>query len=112
MPVLYQDMLTKNRLKEKVQPVATRLAGIANPYRLAVVYLLATDELLNREIVDALGLPPSLVSHHLNILLTTGWITKTKVGKRVTYKLNEKTFESFRRLFADTQFGRQFFKNS
>ncbi len=91
-------MLTKNRLKDKVRPVARQMAGIANVYRLAIVYLLVNDDLLSREIVDALGLPQNLVSHHLKILTTTGWITKERTGRKVTYKLNKNVVDRLRNL--------------
>lgn len=32
---------------------------------------------------------PSLVAHHLNVLCDSGWITKSKFGKLVTYYLDE-----------------------
>ena len=82
-------MLTKNRLKDKVRPVAKQMAGVGNVYRLAIVYILANDDLLSREIVDALGLPQNLVSHHLKVLTTTGWLTKQRTGRKVTYSLNK-----------------------
>lgn len=102
-------MLTKNRLKDKVRLVARQMAGIGNVYRLAIVYLLASGELLSREIVAALGLPQNLVSHHLKILVTTGWIMKERTGRKVTYKLNEKAFFTLNQLLADTPFGRRMF---
>lgn len=74
------------------------MAGIANVYRLAIVYLLVNDDLLSREIVDALGLPQNLVSHHLKILTTTGWITKERTGRKVTYKLNKNVVDRLRNL--------------
>ncbi|MBI2404742.1 winged helix-turn-helix transcriptional regulator [Candidatus Gottesmanbacteria bacterium] len=100
-------MVTKNRLKDKVRPVARQMAGIGNVYRLAIVYLLASGELLSREIVAALGLPQNLVSHHLKILVTTGWIRRERTGRKVTYTLNEKAFLSLQKLLADTYFGRR-----
>ncbi len=95
-------MLTKNRLKDKVRPVARQMEGIANVYRLSIVYLLAGGDLLTREIVDALGIRENLVSHHLKILEATGWITKVRIGRKVTCKLNNKALSSLQRLLFPT----------
>ncbi len=99
-------MVTKNRLQNKVRPVARQLEGIAHVSRLAIVYLLAGNDLDPRELVDYLGLPQTLVAHHLRRLLVTGWVTKTRVGRRVTYRLNEKAFSELSHLLADTPFGK------
>ena len=99
-------MVTKNRLQNKVRPTAKQLEGIAHVYRLAIVYLLASNDLDPRELVDYLGLPQTLVAHHLKRLLVTGWVTKTRVGRRVTYRLNEKAFFILNHLLAATPFGR------
>ncbi len=93
-----------------MRPVARQLEGVAHVYRLAIVYLLADNDLDPREIIDCLGLPQTLVAHHLKMLLTTGWVTKARVGRRVTYKLNEKAFFTLNQLLADTPFGRNVLK--
>ncbi len=99
-------MLTKSRLQNKVRPTARQLSGIANTYRLAIVYLLAGNDLDPREIIDYLGLPQTLVAHHLKMLLRTGWVMKARVGRRVTYRLNEKAFSTLQQLLAETPFGK------
>ncbi len=101
-------MVTGKRLHEKVKPFASRVRGIAHPHRLAILYLLAHDPLEVRDIVDYLGLAENLVSHHLKQMHTTGWLLKEKVGRIVTYRLNEKAFLEVKKLLADTPFERQF----
>lgn len=93
-------MLTKNRLKEKVRPVAKLMEGVANVYRLAIVYLLSSNDLLSRELVGALGLPQNLVSHHLKVLLATGWVTRERAGKKVTYRLNKEAVGRLQKLLS------------
>lgn len=102
-------MLTKSRLKEKVEPTVKQLKGVSDVYRLGIVYLLAAGDLLTREIVAALGIPESLVSHHLNVLIRSGWVLRVRTGKKVTYKLNEKMLLTMQRLFADTSVGKRIF---
>ena len=100
-------MLTRSRLKEKVKPFSRRMAAIGQEYRLAVIYLLSFDPMEVRDIVENIGIPENLLAHHLKTLLDTGWVAKTKVGKHVTYRINEKAFFELPRLLEDTPFHRQ-----
>ena len=85
-------MLTRSKLKEKVQPFAKRIRGVAHDHRLAILYVLAHNQLEAKDIVDALGVPENLVAHHLKQMYITGWVLKTKQGRSVTYRPNQKTF--------------------
>ena len=100
-------MLTRSRLREKVRPFAKRMDAIGQEYRLAIIYLLAFDPMEVRDIVENIGIPENLLSHHLKILHTTGWLLKHKVGKHVTYELNEKAFFELFRMLEDTPYHRQ-----
>jgi DNA-binding transcriptional ArsR family regulator len=99
-------MLTRARLKERVKPVSRRLRGVAQVYRLAILYLLAHEPMEVHDITDNLGLTESLVSHHLKQLYLTGWVLRTRSGRIMIYRLNEKAFFEFNRLFEDTPFER------
>jgi DNA-binding transcriptional ArsR family regulator len=99
-------MLTRARLKEKVKPVTRRIRGISQIYRIGVLYLLAHEPMEVHAICDCLGIAENLVSHHLKQLYLTGWVVKTRKGRIVTYRLNEKAFFEFNRLFEDTPFHR------
>ena len=85
-------MTIGKKLHEKVKPHAKRIAGIAHPHRLAILYLLAHDPMWVRDLVNYLGLPENLISHHLKQMYEAGWVSKEKQGRTVTYRLNEKTF--------------------
>lgn len=99
-------MLTRARLKERVKPVTRRLRGVAHVYRLAILYLLAHESMEVHDITENLGLAENLVSHHLKQLYLAGWVLRTRTGRVVTYRLNEKAFFEFNRLFEDTPFER------
>ncbi len=99
-------MLTRARLKERVKPVSRRIRGIAQLYRIGILYLLAHEAMEVHDITDNLGLAENLVSHHLKQLYLSGWVLKTRKGRVVTYRLNEKAFFEFNRLFEDTPFDR------
>ena len=100
-------MMTGGRLKEKAKLFAKKYRGIAHPHRLAIVYLLANDPMWVRDIVDHLNLPENLIAHHLKQMYLSGWVLKTREGRNVTYRLNDKAFFEFNRFLADTPFDRQ-----
>ncbi|MEK7587536.1 MAG: metalloregulator ArsR/SmtB family transcription factor [Patescibacteria group bacterium] len=102
-------MTIGKKLHEKVKPHAKRIAGIAHPHRLAILYLLAHDPMWVRDLVNYLGLPENLISHHLKQMYEAGWVSKEKQGRTVTYRLNEKTFFDLPKLLLDTPFWRDTF---
>lgn len=99
-------MLTGGRLKEKSKLFAKRMAAIAHPHRLAILYLLANDPLWVRDMVNYLNVPENLIAHHLRLMHEAGWVLKTREGRHVTYRLNEKAFFELNRFLADTPFER------
>ena len=100
-------MLSGTRLKEKVKPFTKRMKGIAHTHRLAILYLLAHEPMEVRDITDNVGVAENLVAHHLKQMYLAGWVLKTKQGRNVTYRLNEKAFFELNRMIADTPFDRQ-----
>jgi DNA-binding transcriptional ArsR family regulator len=99
-------MLTGKKLREKILPYAKRLNGIAHKHRLAIVYILAHEDKSVSDIMAILELPQNLVSFHISVLLTTGWIMKRKVRHLVFYTLKEKNFRDPVKLFGETWFFR------
>jgi predicted ArsR family transcriptional regulator len=80
------------------------MRGVAHIERLAIVYTLAFEPKQMHDIADILGIPVNLAAHHLKQLLINGWVLKTRIGRTVTYRLNEKAFTEFNRLFEDTPY--------
>ncbi len=99
-------MLTGGRLKEKSKLFAKRMKALAHPHRLAIIYLLANDPMWVRDLVDHLNIPQNLIAHHLKQMYLAGWVLKTKEGRHVTYRLNDKAFFELNRFLADTPFER------
>ena len=85
------------RLKSKIAPYAKMLQAIAHPHRLAIVYLLAHEPLRTRDLVQRVGIPQSLMVHHLNAMEKTGWIKKSRDGRHMTYTLQKKAFKELAR---------------
>ncbi len=63
------------------------LRAAGDIHRLAILYLLAAEPTNLTDIVHRTKLSPSLVSHHMKVLRGSGWVTKSKYGKEVTYYL-------------------------
>lgn len=63
------------------------LGALAHPKRLALVAALAKRELCVCELVDLLGLPQPLISHHLATLRATGLVRDRRDAHWVYYSL-------------------------
>ena len=103
-------MTTGKRLLGKLAPFATKLTGIAEVHRLAILYLLLHDPLEFRDIVRELKLPANAVFHHVKQMHKTGWLKRTKVGKSVTYEINPKAFRELHSALPDTYIVRELTK--
>ncbi len=85
--------LSPERLAAAVLPAATveeavRLVkGFADPTRLRVLALLRLGEVCVHQIVDALELEQSAVSHQLSTLRGARLVTSTRRGRHVYYRL-------------------------
>jgi len=63
--------------------------GLSDPVRLRITYLLTQrDELCVCHLTDALALPQSTVSRHLNILRGSGLVQAERRGKWVYYRMS------------------------
>jgi DNA-binding transcriptional ArsR family regulator len=82
-------MLTGTRLRQKLNVPARRFQALGNLSRLSIVYTLGREPMDFGRLVRRLKIPPSLLSHHLKLLVAAGLVTKTKVGKLATYYLAE-----------------------
>lgn len=100
-------MHTGIRLKEKSKKLARIIRGISGYSRLGILYLLLHKPLEAHEITSSIDLPPSLVSHHLKQMHRSGWVKKTRIGRNVTYELDEKIFKEITKFFDGTPLQRQ-----
>ncbi|HEX6476062.1 MAG TPA: metalloregulator ArsR/SmtB family transcription factor [Acidimicrobiales bacterium] len=63
------------------------LRALGTPHRLAIVLLLAERPRCVHELVDDLGISPSLASQHLRVLRSAGLVTAARRGKETVYTL-------------------------
>lgn len=96
-------MHTGIRLKEKTKKLAKIIRGINGPTRLGILYLLLHKPLEAHEIVSDIDLPANLVAHHLKGMYTAGWVNKMRIGRSVTYQINEKVFLEIQKFIDDSQ---------
>jgi ArsR family transcriptional regulator len=98
--------ITRTQLKDKVKPFAKKMAAVGDPLRLAIVYLLSHGEKSFQELVFDIHESAPLLSHHLQMLLTTKWISKRRKGKEVYFSLNDQANFELLHLLKDTPKGR------
>ena len=67
--------------------LAPRLKALADPHRLAIVFLLAEEAMTVKGLQDATGLGQTLVSHHLRTLREQGLVRVEAHGRSNVYEL-------------------------
>ena len=71
--------------------------ALGDPSRIVILNVLATTNraMTVGEIVDAVDIGQSTVSHHLKILAETGFVLVTKAGTSSLYEMNRTCLECF-----------------
>ena len=75
---------------EVLDEAVALLKGFADPTRLRILLMLKGGEVCVHQIVDALGMTQSAVSHQLRTLRTARLVEFTKHGRHVYYRLADK----------------------
>lgn len=81
--VLRHDLPSEEVLEESVR----LLKGFADPTRFRILCLLRRDEVCVHDIVEALDVTQSAVSHQLRALREARLVADRKVGRHVYYRL-------------------------
>ena len=84
-------------LRDGAQPETIR----PDENRMKVILLLRAGERCVCNIVDSLGLPQSLVSHHLAVLRSAGFLRDRRSGKWVYYSIDKESVSLLNALFTD-----------
>lgn len=69
------------------RPALHHVKALAEPLRWRIVQLLAAEELCVCHLVDELGVPQPLVSHHLKVLRQAGLVESSKYRYWTYYRL-------------------------
>lgn len=83
----------------EVASLCENLRLLSDENRMKVILLLRTGERCVCDIVDSLGLPQSLVSHHLAVLRSAGFLRDRRSGKWVYYAIDRPKMAQFNTLF-------------
>ncbi len=76
---------------DELEPLSHLLKAIAHPARLAIVDLLSQhDQLHCTQLMDAIGVEQSLLSHHLTTMFDRGILSREKDGKHILYRLADR----------------------
>lgn len=79
---------------------ADQVRLFADPLRLRIVQLLATEELCTCHLVDETGAKQPTVSHHLRILKEAGIVESEPVGAYTYYRLHPAVLDDLGAAFA------------
>jgi len=63
------------------------LKALSDPTRLSVINVLLQKETFVSELIDSIQIEPTLLSHHLSILRSTGVVDAKRIGKTVQYSI-------------------------
>lgn len=83
--------------RESAETWAGWFKALGDPSRIVILNLLATSDrpLSVGEIVDAVDIGQSTVSHHLSTLAETGFVLVTKTGTSSLYEVNRSCLDCF-----------------
>ena len=70
------------------EETASMLKIIADSSRLEILDLLSCEELCGCDLLEHFEFSQPTLSHHMKILVDSGFVTKRKDGNKVMYKLN------------------------
>ena len=75
--------------------LADRLKSIADLRRVEILKLLKNAPMYGQELADQLSLSPATVSHHMNFLVSSGFVSVTRKGVKTSYSLHKQNLDSF-----------------
>ncbi len=95
--------ITKSDLFTKEQNQLAAMAKIfAHPARIAILeYLLKSNQCINSDLVQELGLAQATISQHLKELKTLGIIDGNVEGVSMSYCIDEKVWNEFKKVFGN-----------
>ncbi|PSR05721.1 MAG: transcriptional regulator [Bacteroidetes bacterium SW_10_40_5] len=97
MGVTRSDLFTKNQ-----NELANMAKALAHPARIAIIqHLLRTNDCINGDLVNELGLAQATISQHLKALKELGIIKGSIEGVSICYCINPEKWAEIKQLFND-----------
>jgi ArsR family transcriptional regulator len=82
------DLIGKS---QNIEEAAVAMQAMSHPLRIKVLCLLSSGEISVQEIVEAVGTTQGNVSQHLAILKASGMIASRSEGKKMLYRIEDKS---------------------
>ena len=74
--------------RRETERLCAELGVLAEPHRMLVLRHLRRGPRSAGFLANAVGIPPSLASHHLSVLLAAGLVTRRREGHFICYMAN------------------------
>ncbi len=81
--------------KYSSETIIRQAKSLSDKSKLDILCILKNTSMYNLELAEALGLSPSTTSHHMNALLTCGFVTVEKKEGKVYYCLEKENIAQF-----------------
>ena len=78
------------KIDKSTRESAKALKAVADKARLSVIKILLEKSVCVNEIIKAIKIEPTLLSHHLLMLKNEGIVESKREGKRVRYRITPK----------------------
>lgn len=92
---------------ESLGHAAECLRTLAHPHRLRMVQMLLQQDFSVGELAEACGLPSAMASDHLRLMQRCGFLTSTKAGRKVFYRVAEPHLRNILQCIEDRFDGRR-----
>lgn len=90
-------------MDKQTQELLNLIKSLADESRIAIIRLLAQQEVAVGDLAKQVDLGEPTVSHHLSKLREVGLVTVRTVGNQRFYRLNESGLQHFKMLIADLE---------
>jgi ArsR family transcriptional regulator len=91
--------------QEDAEQLAVRLKALADPARLRLLSIVASSEDQEAcvcDLIEPVGLSQPTVSHHLKVLTTAGFLTRSQRGTWAYYRLVPESLDDVTRILVTT----------
>lgn len=85
MPISNLGSVISSQSRQQAERLSSALAALAEPHRLLILRQLRRGPRSAGNLARALGIAPSLASHHLTALVDAGLVSRRRSGSFVCY---------------------------
>lgn len=89
--------MTSTFSRQQVERMSSTLAMLGEPHRLQILRWLRRGARTAGYLAEAIGISPSLASHHLSVLVDSGLVSRRQVGTFVCYSADRAKVKALHR---------------